>query len=164
LPKLTVHKLLPSGVEKIRYTGQEVVRTADKVVLEAHFTLPDATYHEIPFKKGDLFYEAYFRDKWYNINEIYDRDDGRLKCWYCNITRPPQISRWHIWYIDLALDLLVYPDRRQLVLDEDELDDLHLPQEELDRVWGALAELQQIYTLPADVHLRRDSVVRQKIA
>lgn len=164
MPKITIHKMLPSGREKIHYTGQVVVRNEHKLVMEAHFTLPDGVFSGIHFKKGDTFLEAYFRDKWYNINEVYDRDDGSLKCWYCNITRPPVISRWHVHYVDLALDFLVYADGRQKLLDEDELDDLHLPQEELDRVWGALAELQKIFSQPADVHLRRDAVVRQKMA
>ncbi len=164
MPIVTIHKLEPSGNEKIQYSGTVVMRNKQKLVIEARFTLPDAVYHEIPFKRGDLFYEAYFRDKWYNINEIYDRDDGRLKGWYCNITRPPVITRWHVTYVDLALDLLVYPDGRQLILDEDELTALNLPGEELDQVWGAMKELQSIFTVPSDFHLRRDKVVRRMMA
>ena len=37
----------------------------------------------------------------------------------------PRSEASQIRYVDLALDLLVFPDGRQLVLDEDEFEALH---------------------------------------
>ena len=60
-------------------------------------------------------------------------------------------------YVDLALDLLVYPDGRQLVLDEDEFQALSLDTATHVKAQAALNELQrlasagkltQIYTDP----------------
>ena len=64
------------------------LRDKEKVVIEAKFTKPDFLFNGMVLKKDDTFIEAYYRKKWYNIMEIYDRDDGHLKGWYCNVTRP----------------------------------------------------------------------------
>jgi protein associated with RNAse G/E len=52
--------------------------------------------------------ELYLFGKWFNIYEIYDRDDQLLKAWYCNITRPVRLLGNEVHYDDLALDLLVF--------------------------------------------------------
>ncbi len=78
-------------------------------------------------RTGDRFIETYFTERWYNVFEIHDREDDRLKGWYCNIGRPAVMeSENTISYVDLALDLWVAPDGSQTVLDEDEFDALDL--------------------------------------
>ncbi len=47
-------------------------------------------------------------------------------------------------YIDLALDLLVYPDGKQLILDEDEFNELLLPS---DIKLQALKSLEEVQSL-----------------
>jgi len=61
-------------------------------------------------------------DRWYNVFEIYDRQDTLegLVLQY-RLSRGDQEGS--VSYIDLALDLLVYPMDDQLVLDEDEFAD-----------------------------------------
>jgi uncharacterized protein len=164
MSKFTVIKYDAHEVEKLHYTGQVVRRNRSEVVIQARFTKPDMEFFGIPFKKDDLFYETYFHNRWYNIDEIYDRDDGRLKGWYCNIAYPPRITRWGVSYIDLALDLLVYPDGKTLILDEDEFEELHLPQETSQKALDGLHELQKIFNYPSDFRLRKDLMVRQKVA
>ena len=164
MANFTVHKLDAHGKEKLFYTGKVITRNPSQVIIEAHFTQPDQIISGIPFKKGDLFYESYFHKRWYNIDEIYDRDDGRLKGWYCNIAYPPRINRWGVTYVDLALDLLVYPNGQQLILDEDEFDVLDLPEDTVNQAWQALHELQEIFHVPSDFRLRRDKVVRRNMA
>ena len=51
---------------------------------------------------------------------MHDRDDGHIKGWYCNVSKPAEFTPGEIAYVDLALDLLVYPDGSYLILDEDE--------------------------------------------
>jgi len=70
--------------------------------------------------RGDRFLETYYAKYWYNIYEIRDKEDGNLKGWYCNVAYPAEISEELIAFSDLALDLVVYPDGRQVVLDEEE--------------------------------------------
>ena len=43
------------------------------------------------------------------------------------MTRPVEFKDDHIAYDDLALNLLVYPDGKQLVLDRDDFEALELP-------------------------------------
>jgi protein associated with RNAse G/E len=77
-------------------------------------------------KKGDRFVEFYYSDRWYNIFEIYDRDDGEIKGWYCNVGMPAEFDDEVVSYVDLALDLWVSVDGKQTVLDEDEFGELNL--------------------------------------
>ncbi len=54
------------------------------------------------------------------------------------MTTPAEFSDGKIAYIDLALDLLVYPDGRYLILDEDEFEALALPHEQQAKARQAL--------------------------
>ena len=46
--------------------------------------------------------ETFYSDRWYNIFEIYDRDDDQFKGWYCNIGKPAMIEDDFVSYVDLA--------------------------------------------------------------
>ena len=83
------------------------------------FTCQTVMVDGVPFDPGDLFTEYYYPGCWYNVFHIAD-PEGRSKGWYCNVTRPPDLTADTISYIDLALDLFVHPDGRYSVLDEDE--------------------------------------------
>lgn len=120
-------------------------REPNAVVLEAFFNRPDMPFVEVVFKENDRFVETFYTDRWYNIFEIYDRDDGKRKGWYCNVCRPAVLTDGAVSYIDLALDLWVSVDGKQTVLDEDEFANLLLNDSERDKVWNALAELQQLF-------------------
>jgi hypothetical protein len=144
--QVTVKKLNPAGQETWRYTGRLLERYADRLVLEAEFNRDDLPFYEIILRRGDRFVETYYSDRWYNIFAIHDRDDNRLKGWYCNISHPAEIGDGVVSYIDLALDLLVYPDGRQLVLDEDEFNELALSPEVQQQARYALEELQASFT------------------
>jgi predicted RNA-binding protein associated with RNAse of E/G family len=91
--------------------------------------------------------ETFYTDRWYNIMEVHDADDDRLKGWYCNITRPPSVTDSPdgsvvVRYQDLALDAYINPVGDVLVLDEDELAELQLPAADHARVWFALGLLR----------------------
>ncbi len=141
---ITVHKLNPQHEETWQYSGEELRRLPAGVLLEAPFNRDDFDFHGLPFKRGDRFVELYFFDRWYNIFEIYDRDDGSLKGWYCNVTAPARLDGGDLRYVDLALDLLVFPDGRQLVLDEDEFQTLDIDEETRAAARQALEELQAL--------------------
>lgn len=133
------------GEEVWRYPGVVQKQTQSGILIEAFFNHSDVEFNQIHLKKGDRFLEVYPFGKWFNVYEIYERDDGKLKCWYCNFTRPVKISDQQVMFDDLALDLLVYPDGRQLILDEEEFADLHLPEEEREQVWEGLRALQAFF-------------------
>jgi hypothetical protein len=144
-PEITVIKLNPAGIETWRYSGWVLERGDSFLILEAYFNRDDRPFHGIMLKRGDRFVETYYTDRWYNIDAIYDRDDDALKGWYCNVTRPALIEDGVVAYTDLALDLLVYPDGRQLVLDEDEFNELYLSVEDQEKARHALQELKEIF-------------------
>jgi uncharacterized protein len=139
-----VIKLNPARQETWRYTGKVLSWRENSVVIEAPFNRDDRPFHEILLKRGDRFVEEYTSDRWYNIYEIYDRDDGSLKAWYCNVSLPAEFEAGQIRFVDLALDLLVYPDGRQEVLDEDEFEALSLGNDLRQGALRALKELQEL--------------------
>ena len=143
--QVDVIKLNPRGEETWRYPGKILARGEKAVLLEAYFNRVDRMFHGIFLRLGDRFVEAYFSQRGYNIFAMYDVDDGQLKGWYCNVTRPAVFQDGQISYVDLALDLLVYPDGSSLVLDEDEFAELKLSPEEAQFAWYSLAELKALF-------------------
>jgi hypothetical protein len=90
--QFTIKKLNPARQETFRYTGRLLTQQADRIVLEAEFNRDDLPIYEIILRCGDRFVETYFTDRWYNVFAIYDRDENRLKAWYCNIGHPAEIG------------------------------------------------------------------------
>jgi predicted RNA-binding protein associated with RNAse of E/G family len=142
MSQITVIKRDLQGQETWRYNGRILGKGDHFVLLEAFFNRADMPFHGIVLKKGDRFIETFYSDRWYNIFEIYDRDDNSLKGWYCNIGYPAEIDQKQVSYIDLVLDLFVYPDGRQLVLDEEDFLEIPLSQEVQRQALLALEALQ----------------------
>lgn len=134
-----------SGWEVWRYPGTVLKQSAGVILLEAFFNRDDLPFCDIIFRRGDRFLEAYFTNRWYNIFEVYDVADAHLKCWYCNITKPAVFKWDSIFYVDLALDLLVYPSGERLLLDEEEFLALPLDDRTRTKARSALAELESIF-------------------
>jgi hypothetical protein len=114
-------------------------------MIEAFFNGGSRPFHGINLVNGDRFIETYYFDRWYNIFEIHDLETDRLKGWYCNVNYPAEGVNGRVSYVDLALDLLVYPDGRLLVLDEDEFDELTLSESNKQKAREALKELMSIF-------------------
>jgi hypothetical protein len=121
-----IRKLNTQRQETWRYEGRILSQEPDSILVEAFFNRPDLPFHGITLRENDRYLERYYSNRWYNIFEIHDRDDDQLKGWYCNVTTPAEIVPGYISYVDLALDLLVFPDGGYLVLDQDEFDALNL--------------------------------------
>ncbi len=164
MEEITVIKCNPQGKEVFRYPGMVRQRQPGALLIEAYFWRDDLPFHGTVLKKHDRFVEAYYLDRWYNIYEIYDRDDGQLKCWYCNVSYPAEFSDGRIIFRDLALDLLVFPDGRQEVLDEDEYAGLALSAEDDLRARAALEELKALFAPPVRVRLDRPARGKRKTA
>jgi protein associated with RNAse G/E len=143
---ITVIKQNYRGLESWRYKGNLISRSPEEIVIEAYFDREDTEVAGIILQRGDRFIETYSSDRWYNIFEIQEQSSGKLKLWYCNVGYPAVITEYSIAYRDLALDLLVYPDGRQVVLDEDEFDALPLPPEVQNAARQALLELQDKFS------------------
>ena len=125
-----------------QYEGVVLSREENVVTLEALFNRDDMPFMDIVLKRNDRFVETFYSDRWYNIFEIYDRDDNKFKGWYCNMGKPAIFDGDSISYVDLALDLWVSADGKQTVLDEEELVGLKLDDEMKQKVYDGLKDLQ----------------------
>jgi len=143
--ELTIIKRNYKGEETWRYSGYEISRDPHSIQLEAYYDREDTPLAGMCLREGDRFIETYYDDRWYNTFEIYDHEDDRLKGWYCNIGKPAVIKDDVVSYQDLALDLLVFPDGRQVVLDKDEFNSLPLNEEERAHARAALSELKEYF-------------------
>jgi len=128
-----------------QYEGIVLRREENLVVLEALFNRPDTPFMDIVLKMNDRFVETFYSNRWYNIFEIYDRDDAQIKGWYCNIGKPAVIENDVVSYVDLALDLWVSLDGKQAILDKDEFEELQLGDDLRFGALNGLKELQQSF-------------------
>jgi protein associated with RNAse G/E len=143
--KIKVQKKNPAGAVTYEYDGRLLSRDEHSIVLEALFDRADMPFMETMFKTGDRFVEYYYTDRWYNIFAVHDRDDGRVKGWYCNIGKPAVFEDGTVSYVDLALDLWVSIEGKQTVLDEDEFEALELDEELRTGALKGLEELKQLF-------------------
>ena len=141
----TIIKKNTLAQETWRYQGRLLNRTMHSITIEAFFDREDIEFYGMTLARGDRFVETFYTDRWYNIFEIHASPDDRLRGWYCNIARPADISAGTISYIDLALDLLAFPDGCQIVLDEDEFTALEISAEWRQQALQALTELQTVF-------------------
>ncbi|MCB8946007.1 MAG: DUF402 domain-containing protein [Ardenticatenaceae bacterium] len=125
-----VYKLDENGRVVWHYPAQILERQPNFVRLEAFFNRDDMALGYTTFKRGDRFMETFYTDRWYNVFAVYDRDDGGLKGWYCNVCRPARVVETAVYCEDLALDVWVGVDGSHLVLDEEEFAELALGEEE----------------------------------
>ena len=144
--EIDVVKLNVAGEEAWRYRGHLLERNSNRIVLEAYFDRQDMDLQGMLLGRGDRFVETYYSDRWYNIFEIHSREDDQLRGWYCNVTQPAAFGDLSISYVDLALDLLVFPDGRQLILDEDEFQALDISTAERRKARQAMEELQKKFS------------------
>jgi predicted RNA-binding protein associated with RNAse of E/G family len=142
---ITVIKKDIQGHETFRYSGLVLERSPEYVRLEARFNRDEVPVQDIILRRNDRFVETFFTQRWYNTFEIHDRQDDSLKAWYCNVGYPAELEAGIVSYRDLALDLLVYPDGRQVILDEDEFVELDIRPEIRQQALSALGELQEYF-------------------
>ena len=140
---LVVQKLMYDGSKSYRWVGREIQRDDDHLFFTAVFERDYRDLGYVVFEKGDVFYEYYYFDRWYNVFAIHDVDDDHLKGYYCNITRPAVLGDGVVRADDLALDVFVFPDGRTQVMDEEEYAALPLTLDERQHALAAVTELQR---------------------
>ena len=99
---------------------------------------------------GTVSYERFFFNRWFNYF-TFEQPAGTLRNYYINICMPPEIGDDVIDYIDLDLDLIVWPDGRWKTLDLQEFEDSKLelayPESVINK---ALETLRQMESLVQD--------------
>jgi protein associated with RNAse G/E len=130
---IRISKRNPGNVETWSYPGELLHIDESRIIVQAYFDRDTIDVHGLTLHRGDRFVEYYYFDRWFNIFEIYDRSNDDLKGWYCNISKPAEFDGQEIRYIDLALDVIIFPLGDYLVLDWDEFEELELSAEEQNR-------------------------------
>jgi protein associated with RNAse G/E len=143
--RIKIKKKNPAGEVTYKYEGDLIARDENSITLEALFDRADMPFQDVVFKTGDRFVEYYYSDRWYNIFAIHDRDDKKIKGWYCNVGMPAVIEDDVVSYVDLALDLWVSVDGKQTVLDEDEFAQLKLDDGLSGNALNGLEELKTLF-------------------
>ncbi len=69
--------------------------------------------------KGTISYESFWFDRWYNVFRFHE-PSGNLRNFYCNISMPPIFADDVVDYVDLDIDVLVWPDYSYAILDREE--------------------------------------------
>lgn len=123
---MRVYKLNEQGDELLHYDCDVIARGETWVHLRTTFEYGDVDMGFVSLNVGDTFDEWFYSDRWYNVFRVQDGDTGRLKGWYCNVTRPAEITANSVRADDLALDVFVTPGYAVHVLDEDEFAALDL--------------------------------------
>ena len=141
MEQVTIRKLDHTSRQVAAYPGQVLWQKEGTIALRTVWERAPLDLGFTVLETGDPWIEHYFPGQWYNIFEIC-ASDGRLKGWYCNITRPARITAGSIEAEDLALDLWVAPDGAMQVLDEDEFAALPLSADERQAARAALAKLK----------------------
>ncbi len=119
--------LVKAGRTKIRYPADLLHDDGTHVVVRAAWAGAGVRdFGFVRFEPGDVFTEHYWRDRWYAVKEVRNAE-GTLKGWYCDITRPADVTRGgpgepgEVVCEDLDLDLWRSADGRTVLrLDEDE--------------------------------------------
>jgi hypothetical protein len=138
MESMTVRKLDHAGSQVTAYPGRVLWRDDHAIVLRTGWERAPLDLGFVVLEPGDRWTEHFYADRWYNIFEIR-ASDGRLKGWYCNVTRPARISGGEMQ-----------------VLDEDEFAVLPLTPAERKTARQALAELQAMVARGAAPFDRRD--------
>lgn len=116
----TVVKHDPDGRERARYQGAQIPSRAGWIAVRADWVHGEYDLGYLHFRNGDYLNEYFALTRPYNAFALF-RETGEFQGWYCNVTHPTDVSGQEIRWHDLYVDVIVYPDGRTLVLDEDEL-------------------------------------------
>jgi hypothetical protein len=116
--KVHLHK---AGRTKIRYPALLLADDGTQVTVRAPWAGEGVRdFGFVRFEPGDVFTEHFWRDRWYAVKEVRTAE-GRLKGWYCDVTRPAVLDDGELSVEDLDLDLWVSADGSTVLrLDEDE--------------------------------------------
>ncbi|MEI5099725.1 DUF402 domain-containing protein [Streptomyces sp. PmtG] len=113
--------LRKAGRTKITYPARLLADDGTQVTVRAPWAGKGVRdFGFVRFEPGDVFVEHFWRDRWYAVKEVY-AEDGSLKGWYCDVTRPAVRTGATLTVEDLDLDLWCSADGGTVLrLDEDE--------------------------------------------
>lgn len=119
--QITINSRKYDGHIRRTWPGGLISESKDMLVVIGRFR-EDVQHDDLGLiKEGTISFEHFWLRRWYNIFRFHE-PDGRLRNYYCNITMPPVFTNDVIDYVDLDLDVIVWPDKGYQVLDRDDLE------------------------------------------
>lgn len=114
-------RLVKHGRTKITYPARLLADDGERITVRAPWAGAGVRdFGFVRFEPGDVFTEHFWRGRWFAVKEVRD-GAGALKGWYCDVTRPAELSGGVLVVDDLDLDLWVPADGSEVLrLDEDE--------------------------------------------
>lgn len=99
-----------------------LVSESDELIVGVGRFESDVVHNDLgPIAAGTVSFEHFWTDRWYNIFRFHT-PDGRLHSYYCNIAMPARLSGDVLDFVDLDIDVVVWPDGRVDVLDRDDFE------------------------------------------
>ena len=106
-----------------RFLPDEIIELKDDIVLSISEDLLITKWDVLkPRKDIARGVSAYFLKLGIKVSKVYNADD-KLVYWYCDIVEP-QIEQDSYVFVDLLIDVLIYPDGFVKVVDMDEFADM----------------------------------------
>ena len=115
---VSIVKLKPDGSEAIRYSGEVISAPTGWVAARCPWRQRRVDLGYLVFEPNDIFLEYFSLTDSFNAFAVHT-PSGELKGWYCNVTLPSWVEDDTVYWHDLYIDVVAYPDGRILVLDED---------------------------------------------
>lgn len=107
--------------------------------------------------------ERFYLDRWYNYF-VFEHPPGILRNYYINICMPPTIGARVIDYVDLDIDVIVWPDGEFETLDMDEFranaNVFGYPEEVIKSAMAALQEIEKLMKTHPTFPLNLESCLR----
>jgi len=111
----------------LKYDGREHRRWPARIAkTEGSLLVLDAVFdeeieHELlgTIALGTISTEYYWLDRWYNVFRFHE-PEGDLRNYYCNVNMPPVFENGVLDYVDLDLDVLIWPDFSYQILDRED--------------------------------------------
>jgi len=72
-------------------------------------------------KAGTISHEKFWLTRWYNVFR-FEEETGDLRNYYVNISMPPTFNGTTIEFVDLDIDVVIWPDGRAITLDREEFE------------------------------------------
>lgn len=122
VPQTIVRSLKFDGIVRRSWTCELIGQNENELTFVGIFDRDVEHDHLGLIRKGTFSYEYYWLDRWYNVFRFHE-PDGRFRNYYCNLTLPPTFDGNNLDYVDLDIDLLVWPDMSIEILDSAEFDE-----------------------------------------
>lgn len=108
----TIHRTWQANLESESESLLTFIGEFDEEVRHPHLGI---------IRRGTISHEYYWLDRWYSVFRFHE-PGGDLRNFYCNVNMPPTFENGVLDYVDLDIDVLVWPDFTYEILDRDDFE------------------------------------------